>query len=1530
MNYICQVYPSKRSIMKQFFIFVLALLANITLFAQVPANNECSTAIDLGDVPTLAFCNTVYTNVNATESTIASTQDANIPTCFQGAQNDVWFSFTVPATATVLDYEITLSGFGDAATTIINPQMAVYNGECILDGLNEVYCAQAALNTNTLTIEAVGLIPGLTYYIRVNDFSATATPEWGNFTLCVDEFDPIFIMGEDASSSLCEGVLYDSGGEAGQYGPNENSTFTICPASSFSCLEVTLTSFNTEACCDDLAFFQGLSSTGAQIAAFAGTGGPISIQYDGCITVAFNSDNSVPADGFVINWTCLNTACTSPPITTCEDPSIIPSLPFNDNDVNTVTSGNAITDANSPCANDFFFSGNDMIYAYTSPGSECIEINVNGTTAGTGIGVFEGCPYDGGSCTYVTSNFAVTSPSIGSVSLENPGTYYIVVAAPNTATVFDIAIDTAQCLLQLPYAGSCDVALPINGCPQDQPQVLQVAPGTGDPDWNVNGVNDGCLLGPQENYTFLYFQAQTTGDLAFTLEAAVLPNEDSDIDFNIWGPLDSLSDLCEYAAVNQPVRSSYAAGADPTGLQAIHPVTGTVETDTWDCQGDNDDFVIPLPVVQGKWYLILIDDFGGAVEQGGISVDFTTTTDGVLGEVLAVTFSSDTAICLGQAVSLFGTGGTSYLWTPNTFISCTTCDTVVVSPEITTNYTVNMLTTCGQYQEDIKVEILSLDPQADQTICGGQVVELNAGPEYTSAEYIWTVSPASALNNLSCTDCPNPSFNSTVAEAGLVTFMVSLVGPSCSFMDTLTINVLPFTSPVPLALSDTTLCIGASAILGGPAVAGQTYIWASNPLGTISANSTLTVQPAFQTTFYVAITNSVCPLPLIDSSVVSIEALPIISLINGTTLCPNANLTLLNTQTAQSGVTYSWSPASYLSNANIAQPSITNFGGTTTYTLTADDNGCVNTDTVTISLVTGSVVILTGDSIEVCKNVSQTLIASAFPGNSQIAWTSQPLGFSSLGSTAQYNPTVTSNIFATITANGCNFRDTLHVHVDSLPVNNNIFPNDTTICSSDTVALTSPGFNAANFADMDVLWTVSAGGGLLTPVTEYQAIALPSATPGTYLYTRTLTNGVCSDVHNAEITVQSVANVSVVPNGDTVCIGQSVQLTATSAETNVFSWEAPAGVLSCLDCPNPTATVTQTSVISVTAVNQTAGCDGELTLVLFVPTAPTLTLAIDTDICPGESVVLNTAPGGAYTYAWTAAGGFSSANPNASVSPTETTTYNLVSTLNGCTFNDQVIVNVAIETVTALDDLIICAGTDATLTADGTGTGTYSWQPGGQTGSDITVSPVDNTTYTVTYAYGDGCTTTDAVTVTAADPFTVEIAANPDVTSVLQGTPIVLTANVVSGTPTDLSYVWYADTTVFGGNTQSVSVSPLTNPSFYEVEVTQAGGCETYATISFEVVVPDIKLPNVFTPNGDNLNETFGLILGNNVLFEIKSFKIYNRFGNVVFETSIGTQKWDGKLNGNEQPSDLYNYVLVIVQGDGTDKVISGEINLVR
>ncbi len=194
-------------------VFTAILLCFAAAAWAQPVNDNCSGLIDLGVAPACPE-GVFFTNVDATASDIGAD---NLPTCFNGGgtQRDVWFAFT--ASDTLFDYSITVTGLADGGSPgMVNPQIALYRGDCETDGLAELLCASAENGETILQLDAIGLTPNVVYFLRINDYSASATPNAGTFQLCVGPLEPVNTI-DEGGSTQCFGELYDSGGPDEDY-----------------------------------------------------------------------------------------------------------------------------------------------------------------------------------------------------------------------------------------------------------------------------------------------------------------------------------------------------------------------------------------------------------------------------------------------------------------------------------------------------------------------------------------------------------------------------------------------------------------------------------------------------------------------------------------------------------------------------------------------------------------------------------------------------------------------------------------------------------------------------------------------------------------------------------------------------------------------------------------------------------------------------------------------------------------------------------------------------------------------------------------------------------------------------------------------------------------------------------------------------------------------------------------------------------------------------------------------------------------
>lgn len=1128
--------------MRTLFFTAFSLFFYTLAWAQ-PANDDCAGIIHLGTVPTCPGNTDIYDNIDATASDIGF---GNIPDCFNGGSvdNDVWFSFTT--TAEIVDVTVTLLGTDSGPNDpIMNPQIAIYRGDCEFDGLSELACISAPNGETFTQIDILGLTPGETYFIRVNDYSATAAPNWGDFTLCAEEYIPDINIGEETSTTACFGTLYDSGGPDEDYSSGENHTFTICPTDVNACINIEMASFNLENNFDFLNFYAGNTTAAPQIAeitgSMIGSGFPILVSSE-CVTIEFTSDGSGVNSGFELTWQCTPLECDGSDF---DNTTLIPSIPFNSNGVSLCDGG--ATTMDNPCNNGDFMSGPEYIFEYDSPGGLCAEIQITNAPGGTGVLVLNGLPGDPGTVCVAQS----AAGTIASANFEDPGTYYIIVGNPQGCGDFNISISEADCALSPALVDA--LCNPLNGCIEDGgvPSIFMFEDGFQDVPM-VNGVNSGCWLGVGAQPDFYWFtiEAQADGPFGFILESADIP---SDIDFNVWGPFTN-EEVCEnpasvidYITNNEPIRSSYAGGTEPTGLADIHPQLGYEIEDVYDCQGTNDDIVQTIDAQVGEVYVVLANDWGNQIQGGGISVDWSPSQPEVLAPLAIDIMGQDTAVCPGETVQLsLSNSIDTYQWIdPTGTLSCTDCPDPVATVNSTTVYQVVVDLVCYVDTVDVKVFVYDVDAGPDLEVCLGEEFQLSAGSNFDLAEYLWEV-PAGMT--FSCTDCPDPVV--TASTAGTYVINASLITDICTTQDQLTIEVNSAPAPDYTIIDDITICEGEDINVGGASGSGVTYTWTSNPPGFNSDEANPLVNPTVETTYILSAENGDCPTPVLDSVTVGVEIAPIVTVANDTTICQGEVIQLGFTE-LEEGVVYNWTgPAAieYDTAANtLATPEISGV-----YALNATRGVCEVIETVNVEVVEIAVDI-TQDTVYICLGESVDLDAFVLPAGEEAAWVPDDGSLSSqMGNNIVATPLESTWYFASHSVPGCGRTDSVYIRVDSLPdLSILATPEKDPYCEGDLITLLSNTYEPSSFPDIESQWL--NGPGFQTPDSLWNLVITAQ---DSFLYQRVTVNNACSDTASIQINVVETPFISI--EDQTICAGDELTMEASSDLTDganeEFEW----------------------------------------------------------------------------------------------------------------------------------------------------------------------------------------------------------------------------------------------------------------------------------------------------------------------------------------------------------------------------------------
>jgi gliding motility-associated-like protein len=144
-----------------------------------------------------------------------------------------------------------------------------------------------------------------------------------------------------------------------------------------------------------------------------------------------------------------------------------------------------------------------------------------------------------------------------------------------------------------------------------------------------------------------------------------------------------------------------------------------------------------------------------------------------------------------------------------------------------------------------------------------------------------------------------------------------------------------------------------------------------------------------------------------------------------------------------------------------------------------------------------------------------------------------------------------------------------------------------------------------------------------------------------------------------------------------------------------------------------------------------------------------------------------------------------------------------------------------------------------------------------------------------------------------------------------------------------LFYSWYPPALLNNPYTQN-PIAILTEDTWFELVVQDQYGCKDKDSVFIKLLYPaNFYVPTAFTPNGDGLNDYFSPVPWVGVA-NLEYFRVYNRFGQLVYETKDTKRGWDGKLKGVPQDPGNFVWVLKGKNRAGADKFLKGNVVLIR
>jgi gliding motility-associated-like protein len=518
--------------------------------------------------------------------------------------------------------------------------------------------------------------------------------------------------------------------------------------------------------------------------------------------------------------------------------------------------------------------------------------------------------------------------------------------------------------------------------------------------------------------------------------------------------------------------------------------------------------------------------------------------------------------------------------------------------------------------------------------------------------------------------------------------------------------------------------------------------------------------------------------------------------------------------------------------------------------------------------------VISGPTV-VCEGQTNTLTAT---GGSTYVW-----GTGATTAAINISPVVATTYTVTATVSGCTGITSHTVTVSLLP--NATLSGDTLLCPGETTPFTASGGDS-------YVWSEGSTG----PV-----ISVNMADEG--LFYVIAFNSCGADTAFTTIVVDSL-NLSFSIT-DVTCFGDNdgsiVSTVAWGVTPYTYSWSTGAS----------------TSVISgviagIYSLDVTDAYGCTVTAFATVNQPPPVVAAImgTAVICEGQTITLAGSGGTSYNWSNGATGS------STTVSPSATTTYTLYVSTGPCSDTATYTVTVnPLPNATVSGDGILCPGETTTLTANGGDT--YVWNTGG-TGQTATM---DNTNAGMVYVIAtNGCGADTAYMTITSDSLTGVYAGEDQSTAI--GISVDLEA-----TGGGISYTW----TPADDLSCSTCANPVATPlhtTTYTVISQNANGCtdSDEVTITVDETV-SVLLPDIFSPNGNGINDVL-LVRGTGIRGMV--FRIYDRWGQKIFESLDQAAGWDGTFNGKQLDTGVFVYTLTGTFYTGETFEKKGNITLKR
>ena len=565
-------------------------------------------------------------------------------------------------------------------------------------------------------------------------------------------------------------------------------------------------------------------------------------------------------------------------------------------------------------------------------------------------------------------------------------------------------------------------------------------------------------------------------------------------------------------------------------------------------------------------------------------------------------------------------------------------------------------------------------------------------------------------------------------------------------------------------------------------------------------------------------------------------------------------------------------------------------------------------DTPYAYIITPDTAVCSGQSFQIHVAASAGLVYNWTPaGGLSSATVMEPI----------CTPTVSSAymMVATLPNSGCP-PDTSHINVSISGIGISILTPDTSFCLGQSVRIRVNGSDSFSY-----LWTPAAG---LDSTNIKDPVATPTVTT-TYMVNATSPTG--CDV-SAGVTISIVSVAASILNPDTaICKGESVQVIANGPPSLTYQWLPTAGisisnVLDPIISPDTSATYYLTGIVP--------GCSGFMdSIKIDVQPYPVVYIGGNLNVCKHDTVHLTAfvSPDWYthYIYNWSPATGLDNTSTSSVVftAGDSTNLIVMVSTPAGCKGVDSAEVMVHNIGGVSINDTTICPHDSIQLKPVTLNPSlTYQWHPGLYLSDSNAVNPW---AYAITSQYYWAIATNQYG---CHDTISLNLSVHPNAVLYLGDSVILYPGESYQITPQTncTSFSWSPPSGLSSNDISNPVVNAEINTKYIVTGATE-WGCMTKDSIDIYIGNTLLAVPNAFTP-GNSANNLLKILKKG--MATLNYFRIYNRWGNLVYESNDIDGGWDGTYHGVAQPFGVFVYTIEAITNTGVVFKQHGNVTLIR